>query len=215
MGLKITLVYDNTAWDPQLEADWGFACLVEPGDGRRLLFDTGAKGPILLGNMAKLGIDPRTIPDVVISHAHWDHTGGLPAFLEHNPEATVYLPASCPPPPGAGKIVAVTGSRQIRPRMWSTGELAGIEQSLVVDTGQGLAVISGCAHPGVAAILKAAAGFGRVTALVGGLHGFREFDLLRDLTLICACHCTQHIADIRQRYPETSVAGGAGKVLEL
>jgi 7,8-dihydropterin-6-yl-methyl-4-(beta-D-ribofuranosyl)aminobenzene 5'-phosphate synthase len=213
--MKITLIYDNEAWDPELVADWGFACLIEPGDGRRLLFDTGAKGPVLLGNMAKLGIDPGTIPMVFISHAHWDHTGGLPAFLQHNPKAEVFLPASCPPPPGAAKIVAVKGPQEILPLFWSTGELNGGEQSLVADTGRGLVVVSGCAHPGVENILKAAARFGRVTALVGGLHGFREFELLRDLTLICPCHCTQRIAEIRQRYPETSVAGGAGKVLEL
>ena len=215
MNMKITLIYDNEAWDPELVADWGFACLIEPGDGRRLLFDTGAKGPILLGNMAKLGIDPRTIPEVFISHAHWDHTGGLPAFLQQNPKAGVFLPASCPPPPGAGKIVAITGPQEIMPLFWSTGELDGGEQSLVADTGRGLVVVSGCAHPGVEAILTAAAGFGRVTALVGGLHGFREFDLLRDLALVCPCHCTQHIAAIRQKYPDSCVAGGAGQVLEL
>jgi len=213
--MKITLIYDNELWDPGLQADWGFACLIEPGAGRRLLFDTGAKGPILLRNMAKLGIDPRTIPDVVISHAHWDHTGGLPAFLEQNPKATVYLPASCPPPSGAGKIVHVHGPCQLTPGFWSTGELDGGEQSLVVDTGRGLAVVCGCAHPGVAAILQAAARFGRVTALLGGLHGFREFDLIRDLSLVCPCHCTQRIAEIKRLYPGSFVQGGAGKVLEL
>ncbi|MGQ9688616.1 MAG: MBL fold metallo-hydrolase [Desulfobaccales bacterium] len=213
--MKITIIYDNEAWDPRLEADWGFACLIDTPDGRRLLFDTGAKGPLLLHNLAKLGIEPKSIPEVVISHPHWDHLGGLPAFLEKNPEATVFLPASCPPVPRASKTVAVSGPCLITPLIGSTGELVGGEQSLVLDTGRGWAVVSGCAHPGVGNILKAASGFGPVTALVGGLHGFTEFDLLRTLALICPCHCTRHIKEIRERYPDPFVSGGAGKVLEL
>jgi 7,8-dihydropterin-6-yl-methyl-4-(beta-D-ribofuranosyl)aminobenzene 5'-phosphate synthase len=213
--MKITIIYDNEAWTPGLQADWGFACLVEPGDGGRLLFDTGAKGSILLQNMEKLGLDPRTLAGVFISHAHWDHTGGLAAVLEHNREAAVYLPASCPKPSEAGQVSSIHGPCQLTPRLMSTGELNGGEQSLVVDTGQGLAVVCGCAHPGVGAILEAAARFGRVTALIGGLHGFRDFDLLRDLSLVCPCHCTQYIADIKERYPKIFVSGGAGKVLEV
>jgi 7,8-dihydropterin-6-yl-methyl-4-(beta-D-ribofuranosyl)aminobenzene 5'-phosphate synthase len=213
--MKITIVYDNETWAPGLQSDWGFACLVETGDGDRLLFDTGAKGSILLDNMAKLSIDPRTIPRVFISHAHWDHTGGLPALLGQNPEATVFLPASCQPPPEARQAVSLHDPGEIAPHCWSTGELDGGEQSLVLDSGPGVVVISGCAHPGVGAILKASTRFGRVHALVGGLHGFRDFDLLKDLSVVCPCHCTQYQAEIKQFYPESYFPGGAGKVLEL
>jgi metal-dependent hydrolase (beta-lactamase superfamily II) len=45
--VKVTIVYDNETWKPGLEADWGFACLVED-EGRRWLFDTGAKGEVVL-----------------------------------------------------------------------------------------------------------------------------------------------------------------------
>jgi 7,8-dihydropterin-6-yl-methyl-4-(beta-D-ribofuranosyl)aminobenzene 5'-phosphate synthase len=72
--MKVTIVYDNETWQPGLEADWGFSCLVEE-EGRRWLFDTGAKGAVLLANMQKLGIDPQTITAIFISHAHWDHLG--------------------------------------------------------------------------------------------------------------------------------------------
>ncbi len=74
--LKITIIYDNTAWLKALPADWGFACLVE-ARGKKVLFDTGAKGPLLLGNMQALQIDPLEVDTVFISHNHWDHTGGL------------------------------------------------------------------------------------------------------------------------------------------
>ncbi|MEE4265807.1 MAG: MBL fold metallo-hydrolase [Desulfobacteraceae bacterium] len=72
--MKITLIYDNVVWDPTLKADWGFACLVETA-GQTLLFDTGAKGDILLGNMERLAIDPLAIDATFISHGHWDHSG--------------------------------------------------------------------------------------------------------------------------------------------
>jgi 7,8-dihydropterin-6-yl-methyl-4-(beta-D-ribofuranosyl)aminobenzene 5'-phosphate synthase len=213
--MKLTIIYDNEAWAPGLQADWGFACLLDMNDGSRLLFDTGANGTILLENMEKIGIDPRTISSVFISHAHWDHIGGLPAFLERHREVVVYLPASCPPPPEARQVLSIQTPCQLTPQLWSTGELNGGEQSLVVDTGQGLTVISGCAHPGVGAILQAAGQFGRVTALVGGLHGFRDLDLLGDLSLVCPCHCTQYINEIKERYPKTYVPGGAGRIMEV
>jgi len=213
--MKLTIIYDNEAWAPGLQADWGFACLLDLNDGSRLLFDTGAKGTILLENMEKIGLGPRTISSVFISHAHWDHIGGLPAFLERNPEVVVYLPDSCPPPTGARQFLRIQAPRQLTPQLWSTGELPNEEQSLVVDTGHGLAVVCGCAHPGVEAILQAAAPFGRVTALVGGLHGFRDFDLLQDMSLVCPCHCTQYIVDIKERYPKTYVPGGAGRIMEV
>jgi 7,8-dihydropterin-6-yl-methyl-4-(beta-D-ribofuranosyl)aminobenzene 5'-phosphate synthase len=213
--MKITIIYDNVAWEPDLQADWGFACLVEGADRQPLLFDTGAKGQILLHNLEKLGLNPATFAQIFISHGHWDHIGGLPDLLELNREATVYLPASCPQPAGAGRMVGIQGPYQISPHFWSTGELASGEQSLVVKSSQGLVVICGCSHPGVGAILRAASQFGRVSALVGGLHGFKEFELLADLDLICPCHCTQYKSEIMRLYPETTVEGGAGKVLEI
>ncbi|MEJ2069800.1 MAG: MBL fold metallo-hydrolase [Syntrophobacterales bacterium] len=213
--MKLTIIYDNKAWAPGLQADWGFACLLDLMDGSRLLFDTGANGTILLENMDKIGIDPQTVSSVFISHAHWDHIGGLPAFLERNREVVVYLPDSFPKTPEAGQVLRIQAPYQLAPQLWSTGELNNGEQSLVVDTGQGLAVVCGCAHPGVEAILQAAAQFGRVTALVGGLHGFQDFDLLQDLSLVCPCHCTLHINEIKQHYPKTYVPGGAGQIVEI
>jgi len=64
--MKITIVYDNTAFRKDLQADWGFSALIEV-KGRKILFDTGANGRILLSNMEKLEIDPKEIEDVFIS----------------------------------------------------------------------------------------------------------------------------------------------------
>jgi 7,8-dihydropterin-6-yl-methyl-4-(beta-D-ribofuranosyl)aminobenzene 5'-phosphate synthase len=89
-SLRITIVYDNRELAPSLGTSWGFAAVVELR-GHTVLFDTGADAPTLLGNMRALGIDPRSIEAVVLSHAHGDHTGGLQGLLETGIRPTVYL----------------------------------------------------------------------------------------------------------------------------
>jgi 7,8-dihydropterin-6-yl-methyl-4-(beta-D-ribofuranosyl)aminobenzene 5'-phosphate synthase len=56
--------------------EWGFAALVE-ADGRRILFDTGNRPRTVLENAAELKVELAQVPEVVLSHNHWDHTGGL------------------------------------------------------------------------------------------------------------------------------------------
>ena len=210
--IKIAIVYDNTAKEG-FQADWGFSCLIETNN-RRILFDAGANGSILLSNMEKLGIDPKTIDEVFISHAHWDHTGGLKDFLEQNSKVTLYVPASYEPPQ-AEKIARITGPKGLDKNIFSTGELSGIEQSLVIKTEKGLVIIAGCSHPGVGNILRAASRFGKPYALIGGLHGFSNFDLIKHLQLVCPTHCTQYITEIKDLYPNKYVEGGAGKIIEI
>jgi 7,8-dihydropterin-6-yl-methyl-4-(beta-D-ribofuranosyl)aminobenzene 5'-phosphate synthase len=59
--------------------EWGFAALVE-ADGQRILFDTGARPETVLQNARELEIDLTGVRDVVLSHNHSDHTGGLLAL---------------------------------------------------------------------------------------------------------------------------------------
>lgn len=56
--------------------EWGFAALID-ADGRRILYDTGNRPETVLANARELGIDLSTVTDVVLSHHHGDHTGGL------------------------------------------------------------------------------------------------------------------------------------------
>src|SRR3990172_6002964 len=93
--VRITIIYDNNPMIEGLQTDWGFACLVEVGK-TKLLFDTGDNGNILLSNMARLGIDPKSIDFIFLSHFHHDHTGGLSEFLKKNPDVTIYYPQSFP-----------------------------------------------------------------------------------------------------------------------
>ena len=212
--MKLTLLYDNTAWDKRLTPDWGFACLVE-AHGRTLLFDTGAKGDILQNNMAVLGIAPDTIDAVVISHDHWDHTGGLAGILRMCHPTAIYVPSVFKSLPDV-EVTAVEKATELFPGIWSTGTLAGIEQSLVVVRPDGsTVVVAGCSHPGVGLILEAARRVGPVYALVGGLHGFDDFDAVKNIHTLCPTHCTQFIAAIQSLYPRTYVEGGAGRVLDI
>ncbi len=213
--MKVTIIYDNEVWSEGLTADWGFACFVE-AHGRKILFDTGASGPILMGNMKKLGIDPESVEDIVISHSHWDHTGGLRDFLAANSDVTLFVPSSFSVrDDAAANVVSVKGPVTLSEGIDSTGELRGIEQSLVVETGKGAVIIAGCSHPGVEEILAASSQFGIPYALIGGLHGFDTYDIVKDLGIICATHCTEHIPEIQSRYPNIFVQGGAGRVIEI
>ncbi|MBN1900840.1 MBL fold metallo-hydrolase [Candidatus Sumerlaeota bacterium] len=211
--MKITIIYDNTTLREDLQADWGFSALVEAG-GRKILFDTGANGPILISNMQKLGINPKEISDVFISHAHFDHTGGLSAFLEQNSDVKVWLPPSFRGVLNARESVAVENPVEIYEGIYSTGELEEIEQSLCVETKMGIVVIAGCSHPKMKHILEAASQFGKVYGIIGGFHGNKP-DSLKNLDLICATHCTQYIPQIKSLYTQKYVEGGAGKVLEI
>jgi 7,8-dihydropterin-6-yl-methyl-4-(beta-D-ribofuranosyl)aminobenzene 5'-phosphate synthase len=56
--------------------EWGFSALIEV-DGRRLLFDTGGRPETVLQNARELGVDLSTVTEVILSHHHGDHTGGL------------------------------------------------------------------------------------------------------------------------------------------
>ena len=211
--MKITLIYDNTAFRNDLRTDWGFSALVE-AENTRILFDTGANGEILLTNMEKLGIDPSSIDEVFISHAHFDHTGGLSHFLNKNKAAKIYIPPSFRGLKGRD-VVRITHPTKIHENIFSTGELDGIEQSLCVRTDKGIVIIAGCSHPSMKTILDTAGQFGPIYGIIGGLHGFSDYALCADLKFICPTHCTQHITELKQRYPETYVAGGAGKVIQI
>ena len=75
--LKVTVLSTMLAGDPgQGVGEWGFAALIE-ADGQRLLVDTGARPETVLRNAAELGLDLSTVTDLVLTHNHADHTGGL------------------------------------------------------------------------------------------------------------------------------------------
>ena len=214
-SMKITIVFDNTPPVVNgLIADWGFAALVEVDGGKKILFDTGANGEILLSNMAILGIDPSTIDEVFISHAHHDHVGGLQLFLQKNNAVKLWVPPSMHMIRNAKDISVVHGPVEMQKGIYSTGELDGIEQAMVVETSKGLVLLVGCSHPQMKTILGTASQFGTVYGIVGGLHSTNPLDL-KGLGLICATHCTRQKSRIKALYPQAYIPGGAGRVIEV
>ena len=216
MNLKI--VYDNEA-KPGFEKGWGFSCLIELED-EKILFDTGWDGNVLLSNLKKFGVRPEEIKKVVISHAHWDHLGGLPHIRRRDMQ--VYVPQSFSrrlreEMASRFDLHEVKGAQQIREGVWTTGELGNEikEQSLVLKTRKGLVAVVGCSHPGVRKIFSAASKFGKISGVVGGMHGFKDYALLEGLDLIVPTHCTVNKKKIAELFPDAYVEGKAGLEIAL
>lgn len=87
--LRITTLVEDTVSDSSLLAEHGLSFWIEYGD-KRILFDTGQSN-ILVRNAKTLGINLTEVDAIVISHGHYDHTGGLSYILDIAPKATVYL----------------------------------------------------------------------------------------------------------------------------
>jgi 7,8-dihydropterin-6-yl-methyl-4-(beta-D-ribofuranosyl)aminobenzene 5'-phosphate synthase len=77
--LKITILSTMLAEDYETFGEWGFAALVEV-DGKRMLFDSGAHPETVLKNCTALKIDLSAIDEMVLSHNHADHSGGIIAL---------------------------------------------------------------------------------------------------------------------------------------
>jgi 7,8-dihydropterin-6-yl-methyl-4-(beta-D-ribofuranosyl)aminobenzene 5'-phosphate synthase len=230
---KITIVYDNTVHDERLSADWGFAALIELAD-QTILFDTGGSGSILVRNMMELDIDPADIDAIVLSHEHADHTGGLALLLAQGIEPTMYLPSSFTSSMKSfagshGQLVEVTEPAEIYPGVFTTGEIGDeiLEQALLLDTPDGLVVITGCAHPGIVEILHRVNEISDrdIDMVVGGFHLgshsesqivaiIDEFQNLGVKRVIPA-HCTGELAQslFAEAYGDKYSIGGAGRVL--
>ena len=182
--------------------------MVDTGEAY-VLFDTGGDAPTLLANMAELAIDPLAVDVVVLSHIHRDHTGGLAGLLDTGAKPVVYVPAAFPASfkesvRARTELVEVTEPTNIVPGVHTTGEVGSeiVEQALVVETGDGLVVVTGCAHPGITEMVQRAhEAWGReVVFVMGGFH-LRSVSqeqiasIIVDLRQagvqwVAPCHCT-------------------------
>ena len=143
--LRLTVLADNSVASTDLIAEHGFSLLIE-ADGRRILFDTG-QGKVLRSNAEALGVSLSGLDALVLSHGHFDHTGGLSILPEDGgPRAVFVHPAAlqskfakndAPPHRSIGmpeasrqaldriwkRIVWTDAPTEVSPGIWCTGEI--------------------------------------------------------------------------------------------
>jgi len=233
-SLSITVVYDNTVFDQDLESDWGFACIID-GLEKKILFDTGANGELLLMNLQKLAFDPGEIEAVVLSHEHWDHVGGLAELLKVNSNIDVFILDSFPESiklsveQAGARPVELTGPEKICDGLYSTGTMGmdPEEQSVIITTDGGVIVITGCAHPGIVDIVRKARELTgqSILMVMGGFHlrscqddevnGIIDEFFQMGVRYVGPCHCTgeRQIELFHEVYGENFLRIGAGRVI--
>ena len=211
--VRITILSDNSVAKKHMKAEWGFSALVEVNK-YKILFDTGADSAVVVDNLKELDISIAGINSIFISHAHWDHTGGL-NDLQKLKECNVYIPYNWEGDGLLKNMIKISAKIEIFKNIFSTGTLDEIEQSLVIKTRKGTVIIAGCSHPGVEKIMNVASEFGKPYALIGGLHDFDNFDVVKGLKYICPTHCTKHKDKIKKLYEDKYIEGGAGAVIKI
>ena len=284
-AVRVTVLSTMLAGDPRFKGigEWGYSALVEV-DGRRLLLDTGARSETVLQNARELGLDLASVTDVVLTHNHWDHVGGLLTlrreFSKRNPAALSRVHVGrgifWPRPSAGGKedngllplkaefeatggaFVEHSEPTELLPGVWITGPIPrpnpernydragrvrtpnGVveddlpeDTALVIDTQEGLIVLSGCGHAGIINTIEYARKVVRpapVHAAIGGLHLFRADEAqlswtaarLKEFGLanLLAAHCTGMEATFRLRElvglnRQTAVVGAVGSSFTL
>ena len=232
----LTVLYDNSAFQPACTAGWGFSALIQ-GAGPTILFDAGAEEAVFLKNVDALKVNLNAIDLVFISHDHGDHTGGLAAVLRKKPGLPVYVAASAQRgfqdqvAAAGGRVVAVKDPQVLAPGVLSTGDLGDTihEEALLLDTPRGLVVVTGCAHPGIVSILERTKIVGKrnIWMVLGGFHlyetapadvakiigRFKELGVQR----VGATHCTGDAAIemFRKAFGPNFVEMGVGRTIDL
>ncbi len=93
MTIRIICVVDNTVkFGTDLRGEHGLSFWIETGQGN-VLFDTGQSAAVLAHNLDALKLSPRAVDVLALSHAHYDHTGGLDMILAQKPGLPLYANA--------------------------------------------------------------------------------------------------------------------------
>jgi 7,8-dihydropterin-6-yl-methyl-4-(beta-D-ribofuranosyl)aminobenzene 5'-phosphate synthase len=223
--MEIRIIAEASSKTDRDRGYWGLAILID----RQLLFDTFCDGAILHHAFQEQQIDIEAINYVVLSHEHWDHTGGLWWFLDENPHVTVFI---CPQFSNQFKsqlaaypctVVEVSHNQLIGGTIFSTGAIQATyksnpiyEQALVITQNDRLILVTGCSHPGITTILHYVSKHYRFTSatIIGGLHLlthsdeeleqiYTEFVHTYHIDHLAVGHCTgsNAIAYLKNRMP--------------
>ena len=238
MSVKITILYDNRCDNPCLQEGWGFSALIEY-EGCKILFDTGGDTAAFSSNTAKIPVPFSEVTHLLFSHRHWDHIAGFKEVIANlKPTTALYVPKTFPRnliKKGASRLKrtkVVSSFESIEPNIYSLVLRGGFwlyEQTLVLKTPQGLGIITGCAHPGIIQILKAAEEHLKtdISFVVGGFHLLyapaeccravvKQFQAL-NVQKVAPCHCSgDHLMrQFQEAYGSNFFKIGTGTVLTL
>jgi 7,8-dihydropterin-6-yl-methyl-4-(beta-D-ribofuranosyl)aminobenzene 5'-phosphate synthase len=218
--VTIKIIYDNYLKNNDLETDWGYSILID-GLDKVILYDTGAKPDIFESNFRKMELDASSVSFLVLSHEHHDHTGGIPGFVRMKKDM---VESGLEP-------LLVSKPAMICENLYSSGEFSKPipEQALVLNTKQGLVIMTGCSHPGIIEMLKEIkSAFKKDIYMVfGGFHLLNKSDKemehiiaeMKALGVIkCgATHCTggKQIKMIREAFGDNFFELGVGNTFEI
>ena len=234
--VTVRVIYDNYVYTQGMTADWGYSILIE-GLDKVVLFDTGTLPDIFDANFKRMGLDATGIDAILLSHEHTDHTGGITAFVKMKTGIPVIMPH------GFGeaftkrmvdlalKPLMVREPARICDNLYTSGvfNYPLAEQALVLDTKEGLVVMTGCSHPGIVDMLKdIKSSFNKNIYMVfGGFHLMNKSDdemdkIIREIqalgTVKCgATHCTgdRQIKMFRDSFGTDFVELGVGNTIEI
>jgi len=234
--VEIKVVFDNYVKVEGLKSGWGYSILIE-GLEKAILFDTGANPDIFESNLKSMGINPKKIDLLVLSHEHGDHTAGIPAFVKMQKDIPVIIPGSFSESFKKKMVesglepLLVKEPAKICTNLYSSGEFSGPipEQALILNTKQGLVVMTGCSHPGIVEMLKEIKStFNKDIYMVfGGFHLLQKSDnemnkIIDDMKALgvvkCgATHCTgeKQTQMIREAFGANFFELGAGNIIVI
>lgn len=232
--ITIKILYDNCRAHPDLQEGWGFSAIIKTKT-RNILFDTGNDQKAFFSNAERMQICFEEITDVFFSHKHTDHITGCTEILGRLKEQTpVYVPRGFPIKkiPQNLNIKTLSGLTEVDKGLFSLVLRSGLflhEQALLLDTEKGLVIITGCAHPGIANIVKSAKKRLKkpIHLVLGGFHLFKksccfvgniveEFHSLK-VQKVAPCHCSgeKTIKQFEMAYEGNFYKIGTGTILTI
>ena len=136
--MYIRVLMENTACNPVFACEHGLSLYIVAG-GRRILFDAG-QTEAFADNAARMGVDLSAVDLCILSHGHYDHSGGLQKFLEVNSHAPVYMHRRALEPHfgSAGRSIGVDAAQLDPSRIVFTGDTHALGDAMCLCTCSGM-----------------------------------------------------------------------------
>lgn len=198
--MKINILCENQVGEKNSKvciAEWGISLLIEI-NGVKILFDTGHTD-VYIKNAKQLGLNIEDVDFIVLSHYHWDHSGGIQRYISKERKKLVIHPDIIKKLPKKESVKIIKKFEIIKTRKalefsdniiflgeiprnneFEKGEYNGDkmldDSALAIKTDKGAVVLTGCSHSGIVNICEYAK---KVTgknlhAVIGGFHLFDE-----------------------------------------